>query len=108
MKECLVIEKRGPWTNKETNTETAAVNNGETLETEKSIEIPQFFVREQYLRKKRQQQEIDMNIRNKRHKKLKWKKRLATVIECIKLLAGIIIGLLGFWAWVVIIIILFG
>ena len=108
MKKCLVIEKRGPWTNEETDTKINTINNGETLETEKSIEIPQFLLHEQYLRKKRQQYEININARNKRHKKIKWKKRLATVMECIKLLALMILGLLSFWAWTVIIIILFG
>ena len=84
MKKCLVIEKRGPWTNEETDTKDTTINNGETLKTEKSIEIPQFLLYRQYLRKKQRQHEIYMNAYNKRRKKIKWKRRLATAIEWIK------------------------
>ena len=103
MKKLLCLEKRGPWADKD-----MAHNAKEYHDIKVDLEIPSFVIEAQ------EQRYIDRKLKERLYKKNEYvkKKRRAEIRanawEIIKLVLGMLLALVGTWAWLVLTIGLLG
>lgn len=110
MRQMICIKKLGPWKEedkKETVTEDKVIPMCPD-QTPKKIEIPEFLLDWQ---EQRHQEKLDQErLRRKqlRDKKLRRIEIISNIVSGIKLIVLALLGAFGFWAWIVLLIILLG
>lgn len=103
MKKLLCLEKRGPWAGKNITHNTETNYNPKV-----DLEIPNFVLEAQ------EQRYMDKKSKERLYKKNKYvkKKRRAEIRanawEIVKLVLGMLLALVGIWAWLVLTIGLLG
>ena len=110
MKQMICIKKLGPW-KEEDKKETAADDKiipMRSNQMSKKIEIPEFLLDWQEQRYQEKLYQERLKRKQLRDKKLRRIEITHNIISGIKLIAGALLGVIGVWAWAVLLIILLG
>lgn len=110
MKQMICIKKLGPW-KEEDKKETVAENKVIPMcsnQISNTIEIPEFLLDRQEQRYQEKLYQERLRRKQLRDKKLRRIEITHNIISGIKLIAGALLGVIGVWAWAVLLIILLG
>ncbi len=103
MKKLLCLEKLGPWADKDITHNTEEYHNIKV-----DLEIPSFVIEAQEQRYMDRKSKERLYKKNKYIKKKRRAEIRANVWEILKLVLGMLLALVGTWAWLVLTIGLLG